>query len=136
MVMYPLAMALTDEDIADLAAYFSTQTPSGQEADAANYKTGEALYRGGDRTRGIPSCTSCHGPVGLGNPGSGFPALRAQHSTYTLKQLLDYAADQRYVDIATNTPTKSRNGHMMSSIAKRLNDDDKKALASYIQGLR
>ncbi|NBR16684.1 MAG: cytochrome c4 [Gammaproteobacteria bacterium] len=119
MVMYPLAMALTDEDIADLAAYFSTQTPSGQEADAANYKTGEALYRGGDRTRGIPSCTSCHGPVGLGNPGSGFPALRAQHSTYTLKQLLDYAADQRYVDIATNTPTKSRNGHMMSSIAKR-----------------
>jgi cytochrome c553 len=74
--------------------------------------------------------------VGLGNPGSGFPALRAQHSTYTLKQLLDYTSDQRYLDLATGTPTKSRNGHMMASIAKRLTEEDKKALASYIQGLR
>ncbi|MFM8585681.1 MAG: c-type cytochrome [Gammaproteobacteria bacterium] len=136
MVMYPLAMALTDEDIADLAAYFSTQTPTGLEADPANYKLGEALYRGGDRTRNLPSCTSCHGPVGLGNPTAGYPALRAQHATYTLKQLLDYSTDQRYVDLATGTPTKSRNGHMMSTIAKRLTEEDKKALASYIQGLR
>lgn len=135
-VMYPLAMALTDEDVADLAAYYAGQTPSGLEADPANYKLGEALYRGGDRTRNIPSCTGCHGPVGLGNPGSGFPALRAQHSTYTIKQLLDYTSDQRYLDLATGTPTKSRNGHMMASIAKRLTEEDKKALASYIQGLR
>jgi cytochrome c553 len=135
-VMYPLAMALTDEDVADLAAYYAGQTPSGLEADPANYKMGEALYRGGDRTRNIPSCTGCHGPVGLGNPGSGFPALRAQHSTYTIKQLLDYTSDQRYLDLATGTPTKSRNGHMMASIAKRLTEEDKKALASYIQGLR
>ena len=134
-VMYPLAMALTDEDVADLAAYYAGQTPSGLEADPANYKMGEALYRGGDRTRNIPSCTGCHGPVGLGNPGSGFPALRAQHSTYTIKQLLDYTSDQRYLDLATGTPTKSRNGHMMASIAKRLTEEDKKALASYIQGL-
>jgi len=135
-VMYPLAMALTDEDIADLSAYFATLTPTGLEADPATYKAGEALYRGGDRARNIPSCTSCHGPVGLGNSGAGYPALRAQHSAYTLKQLADYASDQRYVDIATGTPTKSRNGHMMSTIAKRLSDDDKRALASYIQGLR
>lgn len=136
LVMYPLAMSLTDEDIADLAAYYATQTPTGLEADPASYKAGEAIYRGGDRTRNIPSCTSCHGPVGLGNPGSGYPALRAQHSTYTLKQLLEYASEQRYVDVATGTPTKSRNGHMMATIAKRLNEEDKKALASYIQGLR
>jgi cytochrome c553 len=50
--------------------------------------------------------------------------------------LLDYTNDQRYVDVATGTPTKSRNGHMMSTIAKRLTEEDKKALASYIQGLR
>ncbi|MBM4214739.1 MAG: cytochrome c4 [Gammaproteobacteria bacterium] len=136
LVMYPLAMALTDEDIADLAAYFATQRPYGLEADPSYYKVGEALYRGGDRTRNIPSCTSCHGPRGLGNVTAGYPALRAQHSTYTLKQLLDYTNDQRYVDVATGTPTKSRNGHMMSAIAKRLTEDDKKALASYIQGLR
>lgn len=136
LVMYPLAMALTDEDIADLAAYFSSQTPKGLEADPSTYKLGEALYRGGDRARNLPSCTSCHGPAGLGNKTAGYPALRAQHATYTLKQLLDYTNDQRYVDVATGTPTKSRNGHMMSTIAKRLTEEDKKALASYIQGLR
>jgi cytochrome c553 len=135
-VMYPLAMALTDEDIADLSAYFATLTPTGLEADPATYKAGEALYRGGDRARNIPSCTSCHGPVGLGNSAAGYPALRAQHSTYTLKQLADYASEQRYVDIATGNPTKSMNGHMMTTIAKRLSEDDTRALASYIQGLR
>jgi len=136
LVMYPLAMALADEDIADLAAYFATQTPLGLEADPANYARGAALYRGGDRVRNIPSCTSCHGPVGLGNPGSGYPALRAQHAPYTLKQLLDYAAEQRYVDVATGAPTRSRNGHMMTTISKRLGEDDMRALASYVQGLR
>jgi cytochrome c553 len=135
-VMYPLAMALTDEDIADLSSYFATLTPTGLEADPATYKAGEALYRGGDRARNIPSCTSCHGPVGLGNSAAGYPALRAQHSTYTLKQLGDYASGQRYLDIATGNPTKSMNGHMMTTIAKRLSEDDKRALASYIQGLR
>lgn len=135
-VMYPLAMALTDEDIADLSAYFATLTPTGLEADPATYKAGEALYRGGDRARNIPSCTACHGPVGLGNSAAGYPALRAQHSAYTLKQLGDYASGQRYLDIATGNPTKSMNGHMMTTIAKRLSEDDKRALASYIQGLR
>ena len=135
-VMYPLAMTLTDEDIADLAAYFAAQTPVGLEADPAMYKAGETLYRGGDRTRNIPSCASCHGPVGLGNAGAGYPALRAQHATYTLKQLLDYANDQRYLDLNAGTPTRSRNGHMMSTISKRLTEEDKRNLASYIQGLR
>jgi cytochrome c553 len=136
MVMWPMAIALTDEDIADLAAYFAAQTPAGLEADAASYKAGEALYRGGDRSRNIPSCTSCHGPAGLGNSGAAYPALRAQHATYTLKQLLEYASEQRYRDVNTGEPTRSRNGHMMTTIAKRLTEEDKRNLASYIQGLR
>lgn len=135
-VMYPLAMALTDEDIADLSAYFAAQTPTGGEADPASYKAGAALYAAGDRTRNIPSCTGCHGPVGLGNPGSGYPALRGQHATYTIKQLADYAAGQRYVDLTTGQPQKSRNGHMMTAISKRLSETDIQNLASYIQGLR
>ncbi len=134
-IMYPLAVALSDEDIDDLSAYFSRQTPTGGEADAATWQAGAALYRAGDRKRNIPSCTSCHGPVGLGNPGSGYPALRGQHATYTTKQLGDYAAEARYLD-QTGAKTKSKNGHMMTSIAKRLSADDVKNLASYIQGLR
>ncbi|MFM7798804.1 MAG: c-type cytochrome, partial [Planctomycetota bacterium] len=136
LVMYPLAVALTDDDIRDLAAYYSRQTPTGLEADPATVKAGEALYRGGDRARNIPSCASCHGPRGLGMNTAGYPKLRGQHATYTLKALNDYAAEQRYVDVNSGEKTRSRNGHMMTSIAKRLTDEDKAALASYIQGLR
>ena len=136
LVMYPLAVALTDDDIRDLAAYYSRQTPTGLEADPATVKAGEALYRGGDRARNIPSCASCHGPRGLGMTTAGYPKLRGQHATYTIKALNDYATEQRYVDVNTGEKTRSRNGHMMTSIAKRLTDEDKAALASYIQGLR
>lgn len=136
LVMYPLAVALTDDDIRDLAAYYSRQTPTGLEADPATVKAGEALYRGGDRARNIPSCASCHGPRGVGMTTAGYPTLRGQHATYTIKALNDYATEQRYVDVNTGEKTRSRNGHMMNSIAKRLTDEDKAALASYIQGLR
>lgn len=136
LVMYPLAVALTDDDIRDLAAYYSRQTPTGLEADPATVKAGEALYRGGDRARNIPSCASCHGPRGVGMTTAGYPKLRGQHAAYTIKALNDYAAEQRYVDVNSGEKTRSRNGHMMTSIAKRLTDADKAALASYIQGLR
>jgi cytochrome c553 len=134
--MYPLAMALTDEDIRDLAAYFARQTPTGLEADPATLALGKRLYRGGDPARGIPSCTGCHGPNGLGNLTAGYPKLRGQHAAYTIKQLNDYATEQRYVNVTTGEKTRSRNGHMMVTVSQRLTDEEKAALANYIQGLR
>jgi cytochrome c553 len=135
VLMSAMAMGLSDEDIADIAAYYAAQTPAGLEADPSYWQAGEALYRAGDRKRNIPSCKACHGPVGKGNPGSGYPALRAQHSVYTIKQLNDYASEQRYLD-AEGNKQRSRNGHMMVTISKRLTADDMRNLASYIQGLR
>lgn len=135
VLMSAMAMGLSDEDIADIGAYYAAQTPAGLEADPSYWQAGEALYRAGDRKRNIPSCKACHGPVGKGNPGSGYPALRAQHSVYTISQLNAYAAEQRYVD-AEGNKQRSRNGHMMVTIAKRLSEEDMRNLASYIQGLR
>lgn len=135
VLMSAMAIGLSDEDIADISAYYAAQTPAGLEADPSYWQAGEALYRGGDRTRNIPSCKGCHGPVGKGNPGSGYPALRAQHSVYTVKQLTEYASEQRYVD-AEGNKQRSRNGHMMVTISKRLTADDMRNLASYIQGMR
>ncbi|MFO1425725.1 MAG: cytochrome c4 [Steroidobacteraceae bacterium] len=134
-VMQPLIAALTPEDIADLGAYFAAQTPQGQEADAANWAAGQALYTGGDRARSIPACKACHGPVGRGNPGAGYPAVRAQHSVYTTAQLNNYASGARYLG-ADGKASQSKNGAMMTTIAKRLTADDVKNLSSYIQGLR
>jgi cytochrome c553 len=133
-VMAPLAATLNDDDIADLAVYYETQTPAGLEADPSYWQAGETLYRNGDSLRQIPACVACHGPLGRGNPAAGYPALRAQHSVYTMKQLTDYANEARYQ--SQGAKIEARNAHMMVTIAKRLSPEDIRNLASYIQGLR
>jgi cytochrome c553 len=136
-IMAPIIEPLTEQDFADVAEYFSTQTPTGGEADPSYWKAGEALYKSGDVARNIPACTACHGPSGQGNAGSGYPALRAQHSVYTVKQLQDYLTKNRYRDPNdANTVYSTRNSVMMTTIASRLSPEDIRNLASYLQGLR
>lgn len=136
-LMDPIVQPLTEQDFADLAAFFAAQTPAGLEADPSYWKAGEALYKSGDAARGIPACTACHGPSGQGNAGAGYPALRAQHAVYTVKQLQDYLTQNRYRDSKdTATVHRARNSAMMTTIAARLSPEDIRNLASYLQGLR
>jgi cytochrome c553 len=125
-IMMPNAMALSPDDMADLAAYFDNQPSSQGEADPSTVAAGEKLYRGGDAVRNIPACEACHGPNGAGNESAKFPALRGQQSVYIAKQLHDYASGARGT---------GPNG-IMQTIASRLSEDDIHALASYAQGLR
>lgn len=134
-VMQPVASTLKDEDIDDLAVYYAAQTPTGLEADPSYWQAGEQLYRRGDKTRNIPACMACHGPAGNGNLAAGYPALRAQHAVYNVKQLNDYASGARYQG-AQDPARASRNGQIMVTIAKRLTPEDIRNLASYIQGMR
>ena len=134
-VMTALAAPLADGDIDDLAVYFAAQTPLGLEADPSYWKAGQVLYMRGDKNRAIPACTACHGPLGRGNLAAGYPALRAQQSGYTLKQLNDFAKDTRYGGATAANPP-SPNGYIMATIAKRLSPEDMRNLASYVQGLR
>ena len=136
VLMQPMVSALTDQDIADLAAYYSQQTPTGNEADPSYWKAGEKLFRGGDAKRGIPACLACHGPVGRGNPAAGYPALHTQHAVYTIKQLNDYATEARYSKDAKGHSQGGPNSQMMNTIASRLTAEDRRDLASYIQGMR
>jgi cytochrome c553 len=123
-IMAPIVEPLSEQDFADLAAYFAAQTPAGLEADPSYWKAGQALYVAGDTARDIPACTACHGPAGQGNPAAGYPALRAQHSVYTVKQLQDYLTQNRYRDPADPAVVHhTRNSAMMTTIA-------------YLQGLR
>jgi cytochrome c553 len=136
-IMAPIVEPLTEQDFADLAAYFAAQTPAGLEADPSYWKAGEVLYKAGDTARQIPACTACHGPAGQGNSASGYPALRAQHSVYTVKQLQDYISGNRYRDPADAAQVHTtRNSAMMTTIAQRLTPEDIRNLASYLQGLR
>jgi cytochrome c553 len=136
-IMAPIIEPLNEQDFADVAEYFAAQTPTGLEADPSYWKAGEALYKSGDLARNIPACTACHGPAGQGNAGAGYPALRAQHSVYTVKQLQDYLTKNRYRDPNdANNVHKTRNSAMMTTIAARLTPEDIRNLASYLQGLR
>lgn len=134
-IMTAIAAPLSDADIADLAVFFAAQTPTGLEADPSYWQAGQIVYARGDKTRGIPACTACHGPIGRGNLAAGYPALRAQQSVYTMKQLNDYAQGTRYSG-ATGQNKASPNGDIMATIAKRLTPEDIRNLASYVQGLR
>lgn len=126
VLMAPNAMLLGEQDMADLAAYFSRQPRQGLEADPSNYAAGEKLYRAGDASRGLPACIACHGPQGHGNGPAQYPALGAQHAPYTYAQLKAYASGER----------KPVANGMMQAIAGRLSDEEMRALASYLQGLR
>ena len=134
-LMNPMAAALSPQDMADLAAYFEKQAPTGLEADPTLWQAGEKLYRGGDAKRGIPACSGCHGPNGRGNGPAGWPQIRAQHPAYVANQLKNYAAKARYAVVA-GQPAPPAKAEMMYEVASRLGEDDVKALTAYLQGLR
>lgn len=135
-LMTAMGATLGDADIEDVAAYFAAQTVVGLEADPSYWKAGERLYRGGNPARDVPACMACHGPAGAGNPAAGYPALRAQHAGYTIQQLTEYAADQRYTRDGKGDSNGGPYGLIMHTIAQRLSQEDMRNLASYIQGMR
>ena len=123
--MSPMVANLSDDDIADLAAYFAGQKSKIGAADPTKVEKGERLYRAGNAGRELPACMSCHGPTGAGNPAARYPALNGQHADYTVTQLKAFKSEQRAND----------DNSVMRSIASKMTNADIKAVASYIQGL-
>ena len=123
--MRALVTNLSDQDVKDVAAYFSTQNGSTEEASAETTAIGQQLYRGGNAEAGIPACMGCHGPGGAGNGFAGYPKVAGQHAPYTVAQLNAYRTDERSTD---------RND-MMRTIAKKLSDAQIESLASYLSAL-
>lgn len=126
-IMAGQVAGLSDEDMADLDAYYASMVPNVKvqltEADAELAKAGEAIYRGGFAERGISACASCHGPSGHGIPKN-YPRVSAQHKEYLESQLLAYKKGQR----------KGYNG-IMSDIAFGLSEKQIKQLSAYMAGL-
>ncbi len=126
--MTAISMNLSDQDMADLAAYFASQTTSAGLTDEALRASGERLYRSGNPETDIPACMSCHGPAGEGNPLSGYPNLAGQHSVYSEKMLTGFRA-------GTTWGADDASSKIMTDVANRLTDAEIKAVASYMQGL-
>ena len=125
MLMSAQATGLSDQDMADLAAYYSKLNGSQGAADEKLAAAGAKLYRGGNKKKGVAACSSCHSPTGAGNPEANFPKLSGQHAPYVEKAMKDFRSGTRSNDMNS----------MMRNIAEKMSDKEIKAVASYISGL-
>jgi len=126
-VMGGMVAGLSEADMQDLAAYFSSQKTNIGSSNPELLEVGKAIYQGGVKKLKIPACMACHGVAGKGNPLSGYPVLAGQHSAYTEQRLMAFKAGEVTAD--------DDNGKIMADVAKYLSDAEIKALANYIQGL-
>lgn len=126
--MVGIVATLSDQDIADIAAWFASQQMSAGIAREEDVLAGQRLWRAGDAKSGVPACAACHGPAGAGDPLAGYPALAGQQEVYVASMLKRFRAGE-------NWGIKDAQSRVMNGVAAELTDDDIKFLASYIQGL-
>jgi cytochrome c553 len=122
-VMTTFATMLSDEDKHNVAAWLVTQK---QNPGAAKNKDiielGKKIYRGGIAEKSVPACASCHGATGNGIPVQ-YPRLSGQHQDYTIAQLGLFKSG-------------ARKSVEMAPISKRMSDEEMKAVADYVAGLK
>lgn len=118
---------MSDQDLADIAAYFASQTQSPGVAKDELLDLGEQIFRAGNSEKGVAACSGCHNPRGLGNAPGGFPRLAGQHADYLASTLKAYQ---------TETRNNDGDSKIMRGVAGRLSDKEIKAVANYIAGLR
>ncbi|MDD1795671.1 cytochrome c4 [Enterovibrio makurazakiensis] len=124
-VMAGMVAALSEQDMADLAAYYATQTAKPGVTPESTVELGEQLYLAGDSERGIAACIACHGPRGNGTSLSGFPKISGQHADYVKAQLMAFRDGTRNNDL---------NG-MMGIVSTKLSDKEIDAISKYVGGL-
>ncbi|HAT26167.1 MAG TPA: cytochrome c4 [Gammaproteobacteria bacterium] len=124
-IMAAMVLSLSEQDMQDIAAWYSSQTVSLQGENPDSLELGETLYRAGNQEIAVAACSACHSPTGQGNAPAGFPSLSGQHAEYTLKQLKSFRTGERAND----------SNAMMRTIVERFTDKELEALASYVSGL-
>ena len=123
---------MSDEDLADIAAFYNEQTRTGGSVAADKVDLGRQVYMSGIADRKVPACAGCHSPTGNGNGPAGYPALGGQHAEYIAGQLRMFR--KGYED-----PSGRVNGgesKIMRTTAFRMSDGEIDAVASYIAGLQ
>jgi cytochrome c553 len=123
-VMTTYAKMLTDEEKHNVAAWLATQAQKpGAAKNKETVELGKKIYRGGIAEKNVPACASCHGATGAGIPIQ-YPRIAGQHQDYTVAQLGLFKSGGR------------KNSAQMTTIAKRMSEDEMKAVADYVAGLK
>ena len=123
---------MSDQDLANIAAFYDAQPRSGGQADPELIALGEKVYRAGVAERNVAACAACHSPNGKGNAPAGFPPLAGQHADYIAAQLRAYR--KGYEDESGRT--NDGEAMIMRTNAFSLSDKEIDAVASYASGLK
>ena len=123
-VMTTYAKMMTDEEKRNVAAYLETQQAKPNAArNKDTLEMGKKIYRGGIAGTGVAAGATCHGPAGGGVPAL-FPRIAGQNTDYTVATLQAFKSGAR------------ANSVQMTTLAKRMSDEEMKAVADYISGLK
>ncbi len=123
---------MTDQDLADIAAFYDSKTRSTELANADFLELGRKVYMSGIMERKVAACSGCHSPSGKGNGPGGFPGLAGQHADYIAAQLKMFR--KGYEDPSGRT--NDGGSKIMRTTAFELSDLEIEAVASYAAGLR
>ncbi len=127
-IMAGMVAALSEQDMANLAAYYESLEPKGAPvaAEPDVLQKGQDIYRGGITESNVAACIACHAPNGKGNGPAGWPTVAGQHAQYTITQLKYFQNETRAND----------SGRMMRNVAKRMTEKEMEAVAAYIAALK
>ena len=123
---------MTDQQLADIAAFYDAQTRTSGTTDPELLALGRKVYLAGIAERKVAACSGCHSPSGKGNGPGGFPGLAGQHADYIAQQLEMFRLG--YEDESGRT--NGGDSMIMRTIAFGLRDLEIKAVASYVAGLQ
>ncbi|RZI44906.1 cytochrome c4 [Herbaspirillum sp. HC18] len=123
-VMTGIAGAMSEADVKNVAAFLDKQASApGAAKNKDTIDAGKKIYRAGIAEKNVPACAGCHGASGAGIPAQ-FARLAGQHQDYTVAQLTGFRSGAR------------KNSVQMTTVAKRMSDDEIQAVADYIAGLK
>ena len=119
-IMQPMAVSLTEQQIVDLAAYYSQQKAVVSKArDPARVEAGKKIYFGGNPSNDLPACVSCHRADGKGMSPD-FPRLAGQQPAYLAQQLHNWE------------PTRGGRGKLRTMIVPHMKAEDIEAVSDYL----
>ena len=124
--MRGIAETLTDQDMADLAAYYSASGVAAGAAPLADKPSQEPNAQV-QALLGKANCSSCHG-VNYSKPiDPSYPKLAGQHADYLLVALKSYKVQ--------NNAKVGRNNAIMAGMAKQYTNAELKLMANYLSSL-
>jgi cytochrome c553 len=121
--MRGIAEALTDQDIADLAAHYSADGVAAAPVAATVKEPSAAVLALLNKV----NCASCHGANFSKPIDPSYPKLAGQHADYLFVALKAYKTE--------NNPKVGRGNAIMASMAKQYTNAELKQLAGYLSSV-